>query len=123
MTMARKVFLVTMLLALAATMQWMRSTPAAAQLVTVNEEYTVTELRQDKNKIGVSAGRSRGTRNWIKVNGDTRVAKRVWVTRHSYRDEVLTHSQMWKMLRPGTRIKVAGGRDWDQTVVAKKIWL
>lgn len=97
--------------------------PAQAQLVTVNEEYYVTELRMDKNKIGVAVGRTRETRNWVRVDGNTRVARRVWVTKHSYRDEVIAQPAMWKLLKPGKRIKVQGGRDWDQTVVARKIWL
>lgn len=97
--------------------------PARAQLVTVTEDYYVTEVRADKKKIGVAAGKTRETRNWVKVDGNTRVARRVWVTRHSYRDEVISLPAMWKLLKPGKRIKVSGGRDWDQTVVARKIWL
>ena len=115
--------LLTVLLLLMSATVLVQTLPARAQLVNVTDDYYVTELRADKNKIGVAVGKTRDTRNWVKVDGNTRVARRVWVTRHSYRDEVISQAAMWKFLKPGKRIKVSGGRDWDQTIVAKKIWL
>lgn len=88
------------------------TTSAQAQLVTVDERYYVTEVRPDKHKIGVSAGPDGKTRTWVVIDGRTRVSRGGYV---------VSSNAVYK-IRPGTRIRVQGGRDFDQSVVARKIW-
>lgn len=101
---------------------WTRPLPTQAQLVTVKEDVYVTELRPDKNRIGVASGPSHTTRNWIRLRNSTTVSHRVWHG-HNYRDVVISHNQLWRTLRPGMHIRVDGGRDFDQNIVAHRIWL
>lgn len=87
-------------------------TSAQAQLVTVDERYYVTEVRRDQHKIGVSSGPDGKTRTWVVIDQRTRVS------RNGY---VVSRNAVYG-IRPGTRIRVQGGRDFDQSVAAKKIW-
>lgn len=93
------------------------SSQSWAQLVIVDERYYVTEIRADQNKIGISEGQDGKTRTWVDVESKTRIATSV-----GSRSTNITRRQMYSSLKPGTRIRVNGGRDWDQHIVAKKIW-
>jgi len=88
--------------------------PATAQLLVVDEELYVTELRPDKMKIGTSAAKMSDTRGWVKIEGATRVYRR--------NGKAVSQAFMWKNLKRGMKIKVHGGGDWDTNVVAKKLW-
>lgn len=88
--------------------------PASSQLLVVDEELYVTELRPDKNKIGTSAAKASQTRGWVKIEGGTKIFRR--------NGTPVSQAYMWKHLKRGMRIKVHGGGDWDTNVVAKKIW-
>jgi hypothetical protein len=91
-----------------------QAAPLYAQLMVVDEEVYVTELRPDKNRIGISSGRTGNTRGWIKIEGGTQVFRR--------NGRQVSQSQLWRSLRRGMRVKVHGGGDWDTNVVAKKLW-
>ncbi len=87
--------------------------PVESQLLYVTGTYVVTELRPDKNKIGIGVGTAKTTRNWVEVQGRTRISRN---------GVNVSANRMWRELKRGTRIKIHGGRDFDQTIVAKKIW-
>jgi hypothetical protein len=98
-----------------------RPTPTLAQLVVVDSRFYVTELRADQNKIGISEGRDSKTRTWVDIEPTTRISTSVH--RGSYsRAVTLTRHQMFNTLKPGMRIRVNGGRAWDQHIVAKRLW-
>jgi len=94
---------------------------ADAQLLLVTGEYYVTELRPNRNQIGIALSKGDDTRNWVNVRGDTKIIRRKW-TGHAFVDQALNSDQLFAVLHPGMKFKVSGGRDWDQTIVAKKIW-
>ena len=114
--------LAALLLAVPATaLTLARPTPVSAQLVVVNKDYVVTELRPGKMQIGVAETKGADTRNWVCLKSTTRVNMRTW-DGHRFIDKRIPPADVFRYLHPGRRFKVEGGRDWDQTVVAKKIW-
>lgn len=88
--------------------------PVSGQLIVVDRELFVTELRADKMKIGTSVTKGSETGSWVKIEGDTKVFRR--------NGTPVSQASMWKSLKPGMKIKVHGGGDWDTNVVARKIW-
>lgn len=95
---------------------------ASAQLLLVTGEYYVTELRPNKYQIGIALNKGDDTRNWVNVKDDTKINLRKW---HGggFTDVQINRDQLFRVLHPGSKFKVTGGRDWDQTIVAKKIWI
>lgn len=97
--------------------------PSQAQLVRVRNDYYVTELRPAKNMIGIARTNSGRTQNWVEVTPTTRLGIE---TRHDkragYSMRYLSHNEIWTALRPGSHIRVEGGRDWNNHVKARLIW-
>ena len=98
--------------------------PARSQLLLVTGDYRVVELDKANNRIGVSLPESKPDvrQNWIYVKLETEVV------RHQERDgwskdEVLTPEALWSSVQKGDMMRVQGGRGWDGTITAKKIWL
>lgn len=102
------------ILALLILMALLPAVPTSAQLIVVDQELYVTELRPDKMKIGTSAAKISETRGWVKLEGDTKIFRR--------NGKPVSQAFMWKNLKRGMKIKVHGGGDWDTNVVARKIW-
>ena len=92
-----------------------------AQIVLVDNRYYVTEVRPDHNRIGISEGRDFRTRTWVDVEPRTRISTSLHRGRY-LREINLSRREMFDRLKPGMRIHVNGGRDWDQHIVAKRIW-
>lgn len=95
---------------------------AHAQLVLVTAEYYVTEVKQDDSRVGVALHRGDDTRNWVHVKFDTKINQRTWHD-GGFTDAIIPPEQFWRVVKPGMRFKVSGGRAWDQSIVAKKIWI
>lgn len=100
------------------------SVPAYAQLVTVDDEFYVTDLRAAKHEIGVAGNKGADTRNWIHVRSECTINLRQWLGNgRGFRDQRISRERLFQLLKQGSKIKVHGGRAWDQSIVAKKIWL
>lgn len=98
--------------------------PSSAQLVLVDNQYYVTELRPGKDVFGVALHRGEYTKNWVHVRYDTKVSVRHWLSRaRGFRDQIISPRSIFNYLRLGSRIRVQGGRDWDGSVVARRIWI
>jgi hypothetical protein len=95
--------------------------PAKAQLIVVKKDYYVTELLPGKMKLGIAEEKGKETRNWVCIKDTTKVNMREW-DGHAFRDKRIAPVDIYKHLKIGQRFQVEGGRDWDQTIVAKKIW-
>lgn len=98
--------------------------PARAQILLVTGEYRIVDLDRDNNRIGVALPEAKPDvrQNWIYVKLETEIVKR-----HSRdgwsKDETLTPEGFWSAVRKGEMMKVQGGRGWDGSITAKKIWL
>lgn len=92
--------------------------PSAAQLIVVTQKLYVSEVRPDHYKIGISPHPGVKTRSWVKVDGRTRVYRRL-----GRRLVRISHYELWHTLHRGDHIKVHGGADWDLNIVARQIWI
>jgi hypothetical protein len=97
--------------------------PLSAQMVLVDNEYYVTEMRPGKNEFGVALKKGEYTKNWVHVRNDTRISHRVWLGQgRGFQDRIISPSRLWSVLRLGMKVRVAGGRNWDGSCNAKQIW-
>lgn len=91
------------------------STPSNAQLVVVDKKLVVTQVRPGHHEIGVTTPPNPSeTRNWVKVEPNTHI---------SYKLRRISRSELWRLIRPGMVMRVHGGRDWNDNIVAHDIWL
>lgn len=99
--------------------------PARSQLLLVTGEYVVVELDQANNRIGVALPEANKDvrQNWIYVKLETEIVKRHYQDGGWFKDEVITPNGIWGAVGKGTKLKVQGGRGWDGTIAAKKIWM
>lgn len=112
-----------MVLLLVAVLIW---TPQAqAQLLMVTGEYRVTNVDQDEQRIGIALRDDNPNKrqNWVYVKADTVIVRRIWLGGGAFRDERMTFNGFFDYVRKGTKLRVHGGRDWDGSIDAKKIWL
>ncbi len=98
---------------------------AQAQILMVTGEYRVTDVDRSGQRLGVALRADDPDRrqNWVNVRSDTKIVRRVWLKGGAFRDEVMTWNGFFDHVRKGTQLKVHGGRGWDGTITAKKIWL
>lgn len=97
--------------------------PSLAQMVLVDSSYYVTEMKPGKMEFGVALKRGEFTRNWVHVKSDTRINRRIWLGGgRGFRDNSISRDHLWTVLRLGMRVHVEGGRAWDGSVSARRIW-
>lgn len=97
--------------------------PASAQLVLVDNEYYVTEMRPGKGEFGVALSRGQYTQNWVHVKLDTKIAHRRWLgAGKGFIDESVSPERLFSLLKLGSKVRVNGGRNFDGSVTAKRIW-
>lgn len=111
----KKLVLVVLILAAAA--------PASAQLFSVTTEYQVVEVDPAERRIGVALldARPDVRQNWVYLMHDTRITNRVEVEPGLFREEVWDSDTALARVRPGDRLKVHGGRDFDGSINAKTV--
>lgn len=92
---------------------------ATEQLIIVNSNYRVVDVDVANFRVGIALvdANPYNRQNWLKIKIDTKVSQRV-----NGVDRQLLPQQFLNVVRPGQVIRVHGGRDWDTTVVAHKIW-
>ncbi len=98
-----------------------------AQLVSVESQYRIVEVDRFENRIGIALpDAAPGERqNWIYIKSDTKGSMRQSFGNGLFRDEAMTPNGMLDAAssRIGGLIKVNGGRDFDGSIDAKKIWM
>lgn len=99
--------------------------PAQAQLLTVTGEYIVTNVDRSGQRVGIALRDAdiNVRQNWVYIKPDTKIVKRNFLPGGVFKDEVWTFNGFFDKARKGMKLKVEGGRDWDKSVHAKKIWL
>lgn len=98
---------------------------AKAQILMVTGEYRVTHVDRSEQRIGIALRDADPNKrqNWVYIKASTKIVRRVWMGDGTFRDEEMRWNEFFDYVRKGTLIKVHGGRDWDGTIDAKKIWL
>lgn len=98
--------------------------PAKAQLILVTGDYRVVIVDKGEQRLGIAKRDADPNRrqNWVYVKGRTEIVRRVWLENRAFRDEKLTWDEFFTIVKKGTCLRVHGGRDWDGSIDAKKIW-
>lgn len=99
--------------------------PAVAQILLVTGDYRVTDVDKANQRFGVALREDNPNerQNWVTVTPDTVINVRHHLGGGAFRDEIVTFNGVWSVLKKGRKLKIHGGRDWDGTIVAKKIWM
>ena len=98
---------------------------AQAQILMVTGEYRVTNVDRAQQRIGIALREDdpNHRQNWVYVKPETQIVRRVWLRGGAFRDQVMTWNNFFEYVHKGTLLKVHGGRDWDGSIQAKKVWL
>lgn len=99
-------------------------TLAQAQIMIVKGDYRVTEVDRSGQRVGIALRDANPNvrQNWVYVKPETKIVKRVFYKNGTFKDTYPTFNDFFDYVRKGTQLKVEGGRDWDKSIHAKKIW-
>lgn len=98
---------------------------AHGQLLLVTGDYRITEVDQDNERVGVSLPEAKAdvTQNWVYVAPKTEIMHRVTNSEGWHKEEKLNYYQFFQHIKPGTMVRVHGGRRWDGAISGKEIWI
>ena len=101
--------------------------PASAQIVVVDGKYRIVEVDRAESRIGIASPDASPTerQNWLYIKTDTRSSRRHSQSDGSFRDESMSAKSVLDAAesRIGGMMKINGGRDFDGSINAKKIWM
>jgi hypothetical protein len=99
--------------------------PLQAQLLSVTGEYRVVSVDRPGQRVGIALRDADPNKrqNWVYVKPGTRIVKRNFYSGNGFRDEIMTFNGFFDYVKKGTLLRVEGGRDWDKSIHAKKIWM
>ena len=94
-----------------------------AQILLVSGNYRITELDQAHERFGVALPEAKPneTQNWIYIGTTTDIQRRVTNRQGWHKDDKLNFYQFFEQVRPGTMLKIHGGRRWDGQITGKKV--
>ncbi len=102
----------------------MRSTQA--QILLTTGEYRIVVIDKAEQRLGIAELEANPNRrqNWVYVKYNTELMKRVNPNPDDgeFRYEKVSWVQFFNDVKKGSLITVHGGRDWDRSIDAKKIW-
>lgn len=100
---------------------------AEAQLVMVESKYRIVEVDRTENRIGIALpdAAPNERQNWVYIKPDTTASMRQNLGNGTFRDEAMTPNGVLDAAqsRIGGMMKVNGGRDFDGSIDAKKVWM
>lgn len=103
------------------------SEPVQAQLVMVESQYRIVEVDRAENRIGIALPDADPSQrqNWVYIKPDTTASQRQSLGNGAFRDEAMTPNGVLDAVesRRGGLIKINGGRDFDGSIHAKKVWM
>lgn len=98
-----------------------------AQLISVESQYRIVEVDRTENRIGIALpdASPNERQNWVYIKPDTRGSMRQYMGNGTFRDESMSPNGVLNAAedRVGGLIKINGGRDFDGSIDAKKIWM
>lgn len=108
------------------TLGWgtLASKPIDAQILLVTGNYRVTELDQEHERFGVALPNDNPnvTQNWVYVAPSTKFEQRLMDRHGWHKEQKLNYFQFFEQVKPGTLLRVHGGRRWDGGISGKHIW-
>lgn len=117
--------LTTFLLALVVVCAGVQAPRAQAQLILVTGNYRVVELDHSNHRVGVALPEAKPdhTQNWVYLDLDTEIVRRQSNGDGWFKDERLSDDGFFGSVKPGDMMKIHGGRRWDGSITARKIWM
>lgn len=101
--------------------------PAEAQVLLATGRYRVVSVDRAEQRIGIARpdDNPKVRQNWVYIKPDTVMVRRHYAGNGYFKDEFLTFNGIFDTLshHQGGLVKVHGGRDWDGSIKAKKIWM
>ena len=102
------------------------SRSAQAQILLTTGEYRIVVIDKAEQRLGIAELEANPNRrqNWVYVKYNTELMKRVNPNPDDgeFRYEKVSWVQFFNDVKKGSLITVHGGRDWDRSIDAKKIW-
>lgn len=99
---------------------------AQAQIILTTGEYRVVVVDKAEQRLGIAELSANPNRrqNWVYVKYNTEIMKRVNPDPDDgeFRYEKVDWAEFFSNIKKGSLITVHGGRDWDRSIDAKKIW-
>lgn len=99
---------------------------AEAQLINVESKYRIVEVDRGEQRIGVALPEAdpKERQTWIYIKPDTKSSMREYLGGGAFRDEILSTNGIFNAAeaRVGNVFKINGGRDFDGSIDAKKVW-
>ncbi len=101
--------------------------PSSAQLIVVENDFRIVSVDQSENRIGIAMPDADPNvrQNWLYLEDDVRLSIRQNVG-GAFRDRVYTDKNIiFNVMRAnrGQLMTIHGGRDWDGSIDASKIWM
>lgn len=98
-----------------------------AQLISVESQYRIVEVDRSENRIGIALPDAdpNERQNWVYIKPDTLGSMRQYMGNGTFRDERMSGNGLMDAAasRVGGLVKINGGRDFDGSIDAKKIWM
>jgi hypothetical protein len=121
----RKLLIGMASLATLSTVVFAPSRPTEAQILMVTGNYRITEMDQTHERFGVALTEAKPDvrQNWVYVSPSTETHMRYTNTQGWHKDENLSYYQFFEQVKPGTMVRITGGRRWDGEITGKKMWI
>lgn len=106
-------------------LMFLAAAPAAAQILLVTGKYRVVDVDQENYRVGVALEDADPdvVQNWVYIQINTKIVRRIYRGDGWKKDVEVSPTDFFKVVKKGTLMKVHGGRDWDGSINAKKIWM
>jgi hypothetical protein len=100
--------------------------PAQAQILTADSAYRIVTLKPDEHGFDiqlVSETDHTDAQNWVYFKIETKIYQEIIRSDGSRKVFELTPKKFFQIAKVGDIVRVEGGRDWDMSIAAYKIWL
>ncbi|MGM9993068.1 MAG: hypothetical protein ACI376_09560 [Candidatus Bruticola sp.] len=99
---------------------------ANAQIVLTTGDYRVVVIDKAQQRLGIAELDADPNRvqNWVYIKHNTEMMKLTHsdTDESQFRCDKVNWSEFFGEIKKGVVIKVHGGRDWDRSIDARKIW-
>lgn len=100
--------------------------PARAQVLTVDSNYRIVTLKPDEHGFDiqlVSESDHTDAQNWVYFKIETKIYQEIIRDDGSRKVFEVSPKKFFQIAKVGDIVRVQGGRDWDMSIAAYKIWL
>src|SRR5262249_13773524 len=100
--------------------------PARAQVLHVDSNYRIVTLKPDEHGFDiqlVSETNHNDAQNWVYFKVETVIYQEIIRNDGSRKVFEVSPKKFFQIAKVGDIVRVDGGRDWDMSIAAYKIWL